>query len=55
MLAAEGLANTDIAVRLVLSRKTVEHHVSSVLRKVGAGSRRDLREVVAKLGLARQT
>ncbi|MDT0166583.1 LuxR C-terminal-related transcriptional regulator [Actinotalea sp. AC32] len=38
-LLAEGLGDRDIAVRLVLSRKTVEKHVGSVLRKTGTSSR----------------
>jgi DNA-binding CsgD family transcriptional regulator len=35
----EGLRNSDIAERLVLSPKTVDHHVSAVLRKLGARDR----------------
>lgn len=38
-LLAEGLANREIAERLFLTRKTVEHHVRSVLRKLGLRSR----------------
>jgi DNA-binding CsgD family transcriptional regulator len=38
-LVAEGLRNAEIARRLVLSDKTVGHHVSSVLRKLGVSSR----------------
>lgn len=38
-LVAEGLPNQQIARRLFLSSKTVEHHVSAVLSKLGARTR----------------
>jgi DNA-binding CsgD family transcriptional regulator len=38
-LLDEGLRNADIALRLHLSPKTVDHHVSSVLSKLGAKTR----------------
>lgn len=35
-----GLTNKEIAVRLGLSVRTVEHHVEAVLEKLGTASRR---------------
>ena len=38
-LVAQGLRDADIAERLFLSEKTVNHHVSAILRKLGVSTR----------------
>jgi DNA-binding CsgD family transcriptional regulator len=48
-LIASGASNPEIAQRLFLSRKTVERHVSNVLRKVGVRNRAELAARVAEL------
>ena len=50
-LIADGLRNSDIAARLFLSEKTVGHHVSSVLRKLGVQTRRQAAEHAVRDGL----
>lgn len=50
-LIAAGASNPEIAQRLFLSRKTVERHVSNVLRKVGVRNRAELAARVVELEL----
>jgi DNA-binding CsgD family transcriptional regulator len=42
-LARDGLSNPEIGMRLFISARTVEWHMSHVFTKLGIGSRRDLR------------
>jgi DNA-binding NarL/FixJ family response regulator len=50
---AEGLTNAEIAARLVISVRTVDHHVSAVLQKLGAASRQEAIGAAARLELGR--
>ena len=47
-LAADGLANRDIADRLFISRYTVETHLKHLFAKLGVVSRAELAGVVAR-------
>jgi DNA-binding CsgD family transcriptional regulator len=50
-LVAQGLRNAEIAQELVLSERTVDHHVTAILQKLGARSRTEATAHAMRLGL----
>jgi DNA-binding NarL/FixJ family response regulator len=50
-LLDEGMTNAELAERLYLSVKTVDHHVSAILTKLDVGKRRDAVRKARELGL----
>lgn len=48
-LVADGLANREIAARLVLSVRTVESHMRRIIRKTGLANRAALADYVSRL------
>jgi len=51
-LVAKGLRNTEIAERLFLSKRTVDRHVSALLRKLSVRTRAQAGAEAVRLGLA---
>jgi DNA-binding CsgD family transcriptional regulator/tetratricopeptide (TPR) repeat protein len=54
-LVAEGMRNAQIAERLVVSEKTVGHHVSAILRKLDVRTRGEASAEAARLRLIAPT
>ena len=50
-LLAEGMPNARIAERFVLSPRTVDHHVSAILRKLDVGTRTEAVARARRLGI----
>jgi DNA-binding CsgD family transcriptional regulator len=54
-LVAQHLSNAEIGARLFISVRTVETHVSSLLRKLGVPDRRGLAQLAAELAEAERS
>jgi len=48
---SQGLTNAELADALYISAKTVDHHVSAILTKLGVASRREAVRAAREMGL----
>jgi DNA-binding NarL/FixJ family response regulator len=46
-MAADGATNREIAARLVLSHRTIDHHLRGVFNRLGIRSRIELVRILA--------
>jgi DNA-binding NarL/FixJ family response regulator len=53
-LVADGLSYVEVAERLILSEKTVGHHVSAALRKLSEPTRSKAVATALRLGIIQQ-
>src|SRR5262245_44088613 len=53
-LIADGLSNSEIADRLFISPKTVDHHVGAVLAKLDAGTRAEAASIAIHSGVIKK-
>jgi DNA-binding CsgD family transcriptional regulator len=47
-LVADGASNPEIAIELLLSRRTIEYHLHKIFRKLGIGSRTQVARALAE-------
>jgi DNA-binding CsgD family transcriptional regulator len=55
LLLADGLSTAELAGRLVVSPRTVEHHVSAILRKLGEPTRARAVAAARRLGVLEES